>query len=91
MIADKKIEPNINCNLCRKKFNLSSKRPKCLIPCGHTYCEQCIVNIFENKCPSCHFRFNQSIPDYQTIDFIKNASSIAIDLKQNKLVNIQKN
>ena len=28
----KEIDKNLNCNLCRKKYNLTNKRPFCLIP-----------------------------------------------------------
>lgn len=41
MLAAKR-KDTLSCKLCSKNYNNDSLRPMALIPCGHTYCSQCI-------------------------------------------------
>ena len=41
MLASKR-KDTLSCKLCSKNYNNETMRPMALIPCGHTYCSQCI-------------------------------------------------
>lgn len=59
-----------SCLHCRKEFNLENRRPRCYMPCGHTFCERCIEAQKSSTCYKCKMGFNQSITDYGMIDII---------------------
>lgn len=55
------------CNICFLNFDLDKHKPCCLLPCCHTYCQNCIRELKNQKvCPKCskqitHFNTNWSL------------------------------
>ncbi|KAG7171245.1 Tripartite motif-containing protein 59-like 5, partial [Homarus americanus] len=48
------------CKVCFDNFDEALRRPRCL-PCGHTFCTVCIVDMIKNSqftCPNCHADHN---------------------------------
>ena len=41
----------LSCSICKESFNSSDKLPK-LIPCGHTFCSQCLMS-GQTQCATC--------------------------------------
>jgi hypothetical protein len=41
------------CEICFENFDEKQHVPYTLFPCGHTYCEHCVINFNTNKCPTC--------------------------------------
>lgn len=39
----------LKCAKCKNFFNLGFKQPRLFVSCGHTFCEDCLVKILENK------------------------------------------
>ena len=68
------------CVICEKKYDNSSNRPYCLMPCGHTYCRICIENNL-NQCPVCEAAYNQYIPDYNLLDQITGVKGLSLNEK----------
>ncbi|RNA30301.1 importin subunit alpha-like [Brachionus plicatilis] len=68
------------CFVCKQNYDHNACRPECLIPCGHTFCHECIKKLFSKNCSRCGSLFNQIIPDYEMVDMISTSS----DLKDKK-------
>ena len=54
------------CMICYENYNYEKNKPQILIPCGHTICEFCFINLNNNKCPYCvqeifTFTYNRSL------------------------------
>lgn len=77
-----------NCPLCSRNYDASSNKPESLIPCGHTYCSNCIVNL-KRECKLCGISYNQIIPDYDMLDMIKQTKKIS--LNSNNDINFSEN
>lgn len=56
----------MNCKGCVRQFNTVDSKPQLIIPCGHTYCFNCLENLPAQKCPDC----KQSIQQRRTNLFI---------------------
>ncbi|XP_034242629.1 cell wall protein AWA1-like isoform X2 [Thrips palmi] len=41
----------MECQVCFEKFNAVERRPK-VLPCGHTYCLQCLKELPRQRCPT---------------------------------------
>lgn len=55
----------MECNICTEKLNTVERRPKCL-PCAHTVCLHCLMNLGTQTCPQCRQAFAgpvNSLPD----------------------------
>lgn len=79
----------LSCKLCRAQYNTIDKRPRCFMPCGHTFCDKCISGLLEKLCPKCKTHYNQAIVDYEVIDLIKKAQKIRISKKEPDILNNQ--
>ena len=57
----------LDCEICSDKYDEGDRTPLTL-PCGHTICKQCILNIYQPtkpkiSCPKCkkNFSFNTDV------------------------------
>lgn len=72
----------LSCKLCRAQYNTVDRKPRCFMPCGHSYCDKCISGLLEKLCPNCKTPYNQAIVDYEIIDLIKKAQKLRISKKE---------
>ena len=75
-----KAADSLICKLCITAYNTVDKKPRCFMPCGHTFCEKCISELLERLCPQCKKPYNQAIVDFDCIDLVKkyqNSKSLA--------------
>ena len=63
-----KAADSLICKLCSTAYNTVDKKPRCFMPCGHTFCEKCISELLERLCPQCKKPYNQAIVDFDCID-----------------------
>lgn len=71
MLEDIKQADSITCKLCKSPYNILDRKPRCFMPCGHTFCENCINELLERLCPKCEKPYNQAIVDFDCIDLVK--------------------
>ncbi|XP_069181132.1 tripartite motif-containing protein 59-like [Procambarus clarkii] len=72
------------CSLCFNDYDDNQLRPRTL-PCGHTFCSQCIDNAIKNgqlTCPSCHVKHAATAATQFPINY-------AVEAFVRKLKNIQ--
>ena len=74
----------MECPSCFVIYNDEAKTPKNL-PCGHTYCLECLTKIFEMKqylqCPTCRTKFEETHPK----DLSKNYVAADLARKQREI------
>lgn len=46
----------MQCSVCYEPFDIRERRPK-IVPCGHTFCLQCLTLFQTNECPTCRTEF----------------------------------
>ena len=54
----------MNCEICQDSFNLAEKKPLLLLPCCHTYCSECILQLKEPTCPNCRQLIMSTKPNW---------------------------
>lgn len=52
----------MQCTVCYEPYNIRERRPK-IVPCGHTFCLQCLKSFRSSECPSCRTMFPCSPED----------------------------
>ena len=54
------IQETKTCDYCRRKCDPSiPKRRPILVPCGHTFCAECLFTLTSTSCPSCKTPLDQ--------------------------------
>jgi hypothetical protein len=43
------------CDICYEKYEERGKHVPLVLPCGHTYCEECVASLQSRSCPACNF------------------------------------
>ncbi len=51
------------CEVCLNNYDTMTHKPYSLVPCGHTYCIECLNRII--RCPSCRIEFQDKIPNWE--------------------------
>lgn len=64
----------MNCEICQDPFNHFNKKPHVLIPCIHTFCNECIEKFHEKACPSCRQQFRDIKPNWSILTLIPDSS-----------------
>ena len=72
----------MNCKLCKNLFDSIELRPAILVPCGHTYCFQCLDKLNQSKCPGCHQTIQQRRTNLFILELIETDSLIKQTLNQ---------
>jgi len=49
------IDYTMDCELCLEEFNNQEHLPKVLSQCGHTFCDKCVMQLWDNSMISCPF------------------------------------
>ncbi|XP_034252550.1 E3 ubiquitin-protein ligase TRIM32-like [Thrips palmi] len=66
----------MECHICMEDFDSTLRRPKCIIPCGHTVCQHCLEDLKNHVCPTCRKEFSgpvTSLPDnYAILNLVEN-------------------
>jgi hypothetical protein len=67
IISTKELENSYRCIICDEFYNEKNKKPSCLVPCGHTICQECINSLSNNNCPTCRTEFNKNVTNWETL------------------------
>ena len=55
------MEENFSCKICFERFNSSRNKPRLLITCGHTFCQDCLSRLTRRECPVCKAAYVKSL------------------------------
>lgn len=72
---------NFTCHICLDKFSTVGDKKPSNLPCGHTFCQQCLLNGKLSKCPSCRSKIpffsdiNKPPTNFPIISIIENLST----------------
>jgi len=58
------------CEICFEFYDISSRIPLTLCPCGHTFCELCIQSLQTKQCPQCNDQFQLTIKNWTVLNLI---------------------
>lgn len=76
----------MECPMCYDIYDEGQKVPRNL-HCGHTYCEECLINSIKNKgrleCPICRLRHESWV---KPSELTKNYVALEFSLKQRELL-----
>lgn len=53
------------CEICLNNYDTIGRKPYSLVPCGHTFCLDCMNKITSNLCPTCRSPFEGRIPNWE--------------------------
>ncbi|XP_034231341.1 RING finger protein 141-like [Thrips palmi] len=66
----------MECHICMEDFDSTLRRPKCIVPCGHTVCQQCLGNLKNQVCPVCRKEFSgpltSLLDNYAVLNLVEN-------------------
>lgn len=63
----------MNCKICYEKYDKENHKPITLMPCGHSLCTNCLVELkkqFLVICPACRNAVSCDKPNYDLIDLL---------------------
>lgn len=63
----------MNCKICYEKYDKENHKPITLMPCGHSICTKCLVELkkqFIVICPACRNTVTCEKPNYDLIDLL---------------------
>ena len=66
------------CEVCFEHYNERKRVPISLFPCGHTYCESCVVSLNTNQCPACKSAIQFQTKNWALINLIPRAQIPAV-------------
>jgi hypothetical protein len=61
------------CEICTNEYNNDQARPHLLVPCGHTFCESCILQIENRQCPNDRTNFSDHIVNWEIMNHLLEA------------------
>ncbi|CAF0992341.1 unnamed protein product [Brachionus calyciflorus] len=61
------------CEICFENYNEKEHLPISLFPCGHTFCDHCILNFNNQICPGCNQKFEKKAKNWAIINLIPRA------------------
>lgn len=74
----------MECDICQKKWNPEDIIPR-ILPCGHTFCQSCLVQIVEKfsgeeflKCPTCEKELKSIMVKNDILNLRKNTTLLMI-------------
>ena len=62
--SDKEIKSH-RCPCCMEVMVMPKRAPNILMPCGHTFCNQCLNTRDDPKCRTCGERWRHRVPNHQ--------------------------
>jgi hypothetical protein len=82
----------MKCSICFDPFDYDARKPLTLDECGHCYCQHCINNFTEKKCPECRKLFNKAITNYGLLNHLSNQTQEVSEFKQaiSNFMNLEK-
>ena len=60
----------MDCEICFIPFSAIGQNQPKVLPCGHTFCGNCIALVPEKMCPTCRRIFTSSTPNYTIIQLL---------------------
>lgn len=74
---------NFICEICLINYDTMSHKPYSLVPCGHTYCIECLNKMTSNSCPSCRCLFQNKIPNWEISKRLNSATAPSAPVQSN--------
>lgn len=70
------IATTMDCRICFEKYNTHNRKPITLMPCCHTFCLSCLINLFKSydfkfNCPKCREKFYLCKPNRILFELMK--------------------
>lgn len=62
------------CEICEENYDGEISRPSTCVPCGHTFCKQCIESFRSKQCPVCRVSIEQTVTNYALLRQIINSN-----------------
>lgn len=62
----------MDCEICLEKYDKIERKPMTIIPCGHTYCLECLSKLKRQiyKCPKCKQPISSKKPSYAVLSIL---------------------
>ncbi len=62
----------MECEICLERYDKMERKPMTIIPCGHTYCHDCLSKLKRqvNKCPKCKQTIASKKPSYAVLSIL---------------------
>ena len=76
----------LECPICIDTFN----NPR-VLPCGHSICEECLINIIKNNSKSIQGRLVMTCPECRFVFIIKNISNIPLNITLKNIIDKENN
>jgi hypothetical protein len=74
---NEKVKRNrLECVVCKDVYNCLNKKPMSLDACGHSFCEECLVQFEKNNCPLCNTSFANTFVNQALRDFIDGSDNV---------------
>ena len=63
---------DLNCDICCEGYNINDRKPMTVIPCGHTFCLNCLEELkkCEYMCPNDRERITNEKPNYALLNLL---------------------
>ena len=65
------IQLEFQCKACSSTFDVLTRKPRALVPCGHSICEFCAQKLKE--CIECNEKIDLDIPNYELIKLLNSS------------------
>ena len=68
------MQQEFQCKGCSFNFHVDDRKPRVLVPCGHSVCEICTEKFSHSKCLECDSQVETNIPNYELIKLMNSRS-----------------
>ena len=59
----------MDCKICYEKFDSDNLKPIICIPCGHSFCNKCVVQL--KDCPICRAFITDKKPNFSLLEILE--------------------
>lgn len=63
-----------SCKICFDNYDGNAKKPELMVPCGHTFCKECLWKLLTPECPTCKMAYQTTVTVW---DLIPSAAAAA--------------
>lgn len=74
------------CKVCFQVYGTDKNRPYCILPCCHTFCNECVIKLTERNCPSCRSPFTETKVNWELYETVSQLAFEALNQKAEKFM-----